>query len=612
MHRVLLLFGLLLGIFAAHTFSLSDRIDAQSLPTPTATNAPSLPTATVTGTASPQATGVPDPIKHVVILMKENRTFDNYFGTFPGADGTTVGKLSNGKIVSLNHTPDHTLIDIAHHGDAATVAVDNGKMDGFDLLPGAIQNGQDIALSQLQQSDIPNYWQYAQNFELMDHFFSTINGPSYPNHLVLVAGSSHNTVDNPVLNSNHAWGCDSGPYAKVDTVDPQTGRHSFVAPCFNMNTLPDELQKAGVSWKYYAPPAFQSGYIWSSLDSIRHIRYGPLWSTNVVPPADFLTDLHNDALPEVSWVTENENVSEHAPYSSCVGENWTVQYLNALMRSPEWSSTVVFLNWDDFGGFYDHVAPPHLDYLSLGPRVPNIVISPYARAHDINHDQYDFGSILRYIEEKFNLPQLSTYDKRAKSIAPALDFNQQPLPPLILHQRSCPPGAYNNPTSVTGIVTRVTSSTDLRAVFARIPVSTDPIELVLSGKSVVLDRHGHKIQLIDLLPGDHITAAAVPTADKALVYLGSKIQDTDLSVVKDQYGIVLSKSESDSTFRVRVVGGASEKVQVLPGTNFLGAARGQRLAGVDTYDIVRLSGVYDTRTHTMVRVSTVNVYRPER
>jgi phospholipase C len=611
MHRVLLIAGALFALLAIGTTLSSNRSRAQALSTAT-------PTATQTAVASPTPGGTPtttatataDPIKHVVILMKENRTFDNYFGTFPGADGATTGRLSNGKTVRLIHTPDHTLIDVAHHGDAATVAVDNGKMDGFDLLPGAFQNGQDIAMSQAHESDIPNYWQYARTFELMDHFFSSINGPSFPNHIALVAGSSNNTVDNPVLNTNHAWGCDSGRYSKVDAVDPQTGRHHFVKPCFNINTLPDELQKAGIPWKYYAPPAFQSGYIWSTLDAIRHIRYSSLWTTNVKPPQDFLSDVKTGQLPAVSWVTENENVSEHPPFSMCVGENWTVQYLNALMSSPEWDSTVVVLTWDDFGGFYDHVPPPHMNYISLGPRVPTIIISPYAEAGTVNHTTYNFGSILKYIEQKYDLPAMTPYDRDATSIADALDFNQQPLPPLLLHPRACPAGAYNNPTSVAGRVTRVTSTTELHAVYARISVSPDPVELVLSNKSVVLDRHGRKVAITDLRSGDTITAAAVPSADKALVYLGSSITDSDLTRVSSQFGIVLSKNQTMGTFRVQVVGAGTEAVDVAPDTAFMGAARGQRLAGLQPRDIVRVTGVLDTRTHTVVHPATVQVYRP--
>ncbi|MGH2443805.1 MAG: alkaline phosphatase family protein, partial [Chloroflexota bacterium] len=244
------------------------------------------PAATPATTGTPTATGTPvtpDPIQHIVILMKENRSFDNYFGTFGGADGATMGRLSNGRLVPLGHTPDHTLLDISHQGSAATVAEQNGKMNGFDLLPGAIQNGRDIAMSQLQEPDIPNYWEYARTFTLDDHFFSTINGPSFPNHLALVAASSNNIIDNPVLNTYHSWGCDAGKYTKVDSVDPITGVHTFIKPCFDMTTIPDLLDRAHVSWKYYAPGQYQSGYIWSSLDSIRHIRYSSIWKTNVVP-----------------------------------------------------------------------------------------------------------------------------------------------------------------------------------------------------------------------------------------------------------------------------------------------------------------------------------------
>jgi phospholipase C len=600
MHRFFLLTGAALLVIALHGMT-SSYLQAQGLPPATTT-----PTPIPTGTA-----GTPsDPIQHIVILTKENRTFDNYFGTFPGADGTTVGRLSTGKLVPLQHTPDHTLIDIAHHGDAATVAVNNGRMNGFDLLPGAIQNGQDIALSQMHEADIPNYWQYAKTFSLLDHFFSTINGPSYPNHLVLVAGSSNHTVDNPVLNTYHSWGCDAGPYTKVDTVDPATGRHSFIKPCFDINTLPDELQKAGVSWKYYAPAQYQSGYIWSSLDSIKHIRYGPLWASNVIPPPQFIKDVQAGTLPQVSWLVENEQVSEHPPYSSCLGENWTVQYLNALMKSPLWSSTAVFLTWDDFGGFYDHVPPPHLDYIALGPRVPTVVISPYARDGAIDHRQYDFASILRYIEDKYSLPTLSEYDQSTRSIGDAFDFKQTPISPLVLDPRTCPPGAYHRPTNVIGRVASVVPTVELRAVYVTTSISPDPVELVLSRQSVIVDKHGKRVRLRDLQPGDHITAAAVPTPDKALVYLGSRVQDQDLESVSSQYAIVLSKSLDSASLKVQVVGGGVETIDVGGGTKFLGAATGKRLQVLKRHDIVQLSGVLDDRTHRLVRASWLRLYRP--
>ena len=151
------------------------------------------------------------PIKHVVIIDRENHSFDNFFGTFPGANGSSTARVSNGKMVKLLHTPDHTLLDISHSGGAAGFAVNNGKMNQFNLLPGAMQNGKDIADSQYRQKDIPNYWKYASTFALDDAFFSTIMGPNFPNHLVTIAASSANTVDNPTGQTFHAWGCDGGP-----------------------------------------------------------------------------------------------------------------------------------------------------------------------------------------------------------------------------------------------------------------------------------------------------------------------------------------------------------------------------------------------------------------
>src|SRR5947209_9316647 len=165
MYRFFVFAGVMLAIVAAISLANGPALQAQSI----ATSTPTPATAATPGVASP--------IQHIVILVKENRSFDNYFGTFPGADGATFARRSNGKLVRLGHTPDHTLLDLAHAGDAARVAVANGRMNGFDQLPGAIQDGRDIALSQLEQSDIPNYWSYDSPYTLADHFFPTIKGP---------------------------------------------------------------------------------------------------------------------------------------------------------------------------------------------------------------------------------------------------------------------------------------------------------------------------------------------------------------------------------------------------------------------------------------------------
>jgi phospholipase C len=610
MHRFFLLLTILLTSIALLSAVRPERLLAQSAAT--ATPATPLPSPT-SGAPVPSPTGgVSDPIKHIVIIDKENRSFDDYFGTFPGADGTTTGRLSDGRVVPLMHQPDHTLLDVAHQGDAAQVAVDNGKMDGFDLLPGAIQDGQDIALSQLRQSDIPSYWTYASTFTLDDHFFSTVNGPSFPNHLVAVAGSSNNTVDNPVLNSYHAWGCDSGPYTKVDSVNPTTGVHRWIKPCFDITTLPDLLDQAHVSWTYYAPGQYQSGYIWSSLDAIRHIRYSSLWQTNVQDTSHFAADIKAGTLPAVSWVVANEGVSEHPPHSVCAGENWTVRQLNALMSSPLWSSTVVFLTWDDFGGFYDHVPPPRLNYIGYGPRVPTIIISPWARAHTVDHHVYDFASILRYIEDKYGLPQLSDFDRRASSIGDELDFSQTPIAPLLLHTRTCPPGSFATTTPINGFVTGVENTVQERAVFVRIPQSPDPAKLVLSNTSTVLTRTGETVPLRDVARGDHVEAAAIPTPDRALVYLGSRITDLSLVMVKNQVGIVTRWNRTKRVLTIQLPDNGSERVLLRPNTPFFVPRDAGGAARILPGDVATVTGISNQRLHAVVDPSSVSVYPASR
>jgi phospholipase C len=293
------------------------------------------------------------------MIIKENHSFDNIFGRFPGADGTTQARTSAGKLVTMGETPDHPLLDVAHAGDAAALAINGGKMNQFDLLPGAIQTGKNVADTQYRQSQVPNYWRYAKRFTLDDHFFSTIAGPSFPNHLVTVAATSANTVDNPRGQTHHSWGCDSGPFAVVNAINPQTGRSYLTRPCFDIPSLIDRLQQRHISWKYYSPGLYQSGYIWDALDAIKSVRESSLWTPNGdYPYKKFIHDAQSGRLPAVSWLVEDAFNSEHPPYSMCVGENWTVRQINAIMRGPDWKSTLIVLTWDDFGGFYDHVPPP--------------------------------------------------------------------------------------------------------------------------------------------------------------------------------------------------------------------------------------------------------------
>jgi len=567
-------------------------------------------TATPSGSATPAPTSAAgSPIKHIVIMVKENHSFDNLFGTFPGADGATTATTADGRTVPLGHTPDHTLIDIDHERGAAVTAMNRGAMNGFDQIAGAIQNGQDVALSQYHESDIPNYWTYAKTFSLDDHFFSTVAGPTFPNHLVLVAGSSNNVDDNPVLNSYHSWGCDAGPYTKVDATDPQTGTHYWTKPCFDLTTLPDELQKAGISWKYYAPGQYQSGYIFSSLNSIRHIRYSPLWQTNVPTTQQFIKDVKDGALPAVSWVVTPEEVSDHPPHSICAGENYTVNEVNTLMKSPEWSSTVIFLGWDDFGGFYDHVAPPRYGYIAYGPRVPMMVISPYARPHFIDHQQYDFGSIVRYVEDTFGLARMGPYDTHAASIAGSFDYAQTPIAPLILEQRTCPPGANEVASQLIGSVRQVESSTEERAIYLHTATTSALAKLVLVGSSQLVDANGHAIPLQSVRTGDLVVANGVPTPDKALVYLGKQVRDQDALRVQDDIGFVTAWHAAALTATLHMSGNITLDLDLSKHLWYIGPRDDAGFPRLRPGDVVGISGVINTRLHQLVAGGPVRMYR---
>jgi phospholipase C len=372
-------------------------------------------------------------IKHIVFIIKENRSFDQYFGTFPGADGATTGKTSTGATIPLGQTPDKMAHDIGHGWTDAHVAIDNGKMDKFDL----VSHGSDLTgYTQMHEADIPNYFAYAKQFVLADRMFSSLMGPSFPNHLYTVAAQSGGALDNPIKNPSGRWGCDSDDTATVPVKDA-AGNVTQQFPCFDFQTIVDSLQNAGVSWKYYAPGYGQPGYNWSTLDAVKHIRNGSLWSTNVVAETQFVSDAQAGTLPAVSWIVSGPT-SEHPPDSACLGENWTVQQINAIMQGPDWGSTAIFVTWDDFGGFYDHVPPPGLDQFGLGPRVPMLIISPYARRGLVSHTQYEFASFLALLETRFQLAPLTSRDRSASNMTDSFDFTQSPQPAFPLTARTCP------------------------------------------------------------------------------------------------------------------------------------------------------------------------------
>ncbi|MGH7868880.1 MAG: alkaline phosphatase family protein, partial [Candidatus Dormibacteraceae bacterium] len=251
---------------------------------------------------NPGASGIKQ-IQHVVFIIKENRTFDNYFGTFSGADGATSGVMSNGQQVSLTHEADRLPHDICHLWKCAIRAIDDGKIDGFNI------DGGRLAYTQFTESDIPNYFAYARQFVLADHMFSSLQGPSFPNHLYTIATQSGGVIDlpNPLPGPSGAWGCDDSPSVRV-TVLSANGAETQQFPCFDFQTLGDRLQSAHVSWRYYAPGKGQSGYVWSAYDAINHIRNSSAWASQVVSDQQFVTDAANGNLPAVSWLTTSSEL----------------------------------------------------------------------------------------------------------------------------------------------------------------------------------------------------------------------------------------------------------------------------------------------------------------
>jgi phospholipase C len=408
------------------------------------------------------------PIEHVVFIIKENRTFDHYFGRYPGADGATEGRTLDGRVIPLGPAQDIQPHDITHGFDSGLRAINGGEMNGFN----AIGAGQDLTgYVSFDRAGIPNYWAYADRFVLADRFFTSMYGPTFPEHLYTVAAQAKGIVDNQRVQEEPGNYCsDPGAYTAhfpsdltrqeivsiMETEErpladrPGLMRHiaafwETIRSCIELRTLPDELEEAGISWRYYAQP---DGWQ-NALEAIRHIRFGPMW-TKVRPPQRFLADIDRRRLPAVAWLVPPGRENEHPGRgkSVCAGENWTVQQVNVVMESRYWRSTAIVIVWDDFGGFYDHVVPPHYDIMGLGPRTPALIISPWTVDGDnrdggsVDHTTYEFSSVLAFIEGIFGLPPLTERDRGADPLTGAFDFGSPPrLETLVLpYRRDCPYG----------------------------------------------------------------------------------------------------------------------------------------------------------------------------
>jgi phospholipase C len=344
-------------------------------------------------------------IDHILFLIQENHTFDSYFGTYPGAEGFPQGikvPLQPGGTPTIApfHFTSRLTHDMPHKWAAAHEAMDGGKMDGFIQAEHSTDT-----MGYYDGTDLPNYWAYAGQFILADNFFSSLAGPSLPNHLYTVAAQSGGLINN---------------------------RPHPPAAGFDFVTMAELLGASGISWKYYdgGPDPKSFGY-WNPLPGFKTFMDSGKLMSHLVDNTEYFRDLRNGKLPAVAWIIPNTAESEHPPHDIQVGMWYVTSIVNALMKSPYWQNSILIITWDDYGGFYDHVPPPQVDKYGYGPRVPAIIISPYVQPGFIDHTLYDFTSVLRFIEERFNLKPLTDRDKDANSFARSLNLKQQLAPFLI-------------------------------------------------------------------------------------------------------------------------------------------------------------------------------------
>lgn len=398
------------------------------------------PSVVPSATPSPVATGtstglIPTdgPIKHVVIIIQENRTPDNLFNGLPGADTVRTAKLHNGTTMQLQPEPLSARTDPCHMHDCFETDYDNGKMDGFDVARPSDGMG---PMSYVPQSDAQPYWTLAKQYAFGDRMFASNSGPSFPAHLYLISGQAAGVDSLPWnngkdLGNGGLWSCGANPGTAVGTLLASGNAGPNVFPCFSFPTLADELDQRGLTWRYYAPSMSDTGYIWSAYSAINQVFNDPSdWRNVISPETTVLTDAANGTLPDVTWVTPKLINSDHGTSFSSDGggPSWVASIVNAIGNGPGWNSTAIIITWDEWGGYYDHVVPPHVDYMGLGFRVPLIVVSPYAKSGYVSHVTHEFGSILHFAETTFGLPSLNTRDSLSDDLGDMFDFKQSPRP----------------------------------------------------------------------------------------------------------------------------------------------------------------------------------------
>jgi phospholipase C len=375
------------------------------------------------------------PIKRVIYVMAENRSYDHLMGKYPGANGATFG-IKEGQQVPLIHSPTWLPGDMPHDYQSAVADLNGGRLDGFyqGIYP-------EYGYSQLDRADVPNYWTWADNFVLCDNFFASSLGPSYANHLFFIAGTSGGSFDNPVNIATHtvstgvwikSWGCDAYGDGVFVFVRDDKGNVTKHESCFTFPTVGEQLSRKGIDWAYYAAEPTQPGYIWNALTSVDQVFHTDIFQEHNRPVDSLTKDIEDGKTPAVTWVTPRFQLSDHPPWSNFGCHNWLTDIVNAAMKSPAWNETAIFITWDEWGGFYDHVKPPIVDQVGLGFRVPMLVISPYALKGYVDDAQGEFSTPLRFIADNWGLSYLTPRIANTHNFSHVFNFKQSPRPPMPL------------------------------------------------------------------------------------------------------------------------------------------------------------------------------------
>ena len=431
-------------------------------------------------------------IQHVIVIMQENRSFDDYFGTYPGADGIP---MAHGRptvcLPAGPHRPcqrpyvDHNDVSGGGpHGQVNALAdIDGGRMDGFvqqgmagergcaDLTnPDCTNSATTDVMGYHTGSDIPNYWTYARDFVLQDHMFEPNNSWSLPSHLFMVSEwaahcAKHNDPKS-CFNFQPKHGLDL--HRGVPDKQVRAGTGSAANPIYAWTDLTYLLYKGGISWGYYVVPGWEPDCendasmsctpvkqnsstpgIWNPLPYFDTVR-ADHQESNIQPVQNFYRQARKGTLPAVSWVVPSNTVSEHPPDRVSAGQSYVTSLVNAVMSGPDWNSTAIFISWDDWGGLYDHVVPPTVDQNGYGLRVPGLLISPYARHGYIDHQILSFDAYDKFIEDDFlhgrridpltdgrpdPRPDVRENALVLGDLIDEFDFNQTPRPPVLLPVR---------------------------------------------------------------------------------------------------------------------------------------------------------------------------------